>query len=61
MDIGALSMALSNQNLASAVSMSVMKLNMDTATQLNTDIVQNLKALELSVSPNLGSNIDISI
>ena len=61
MDIGALSMALSNQNLASAVSMSVMKLNMDTATQLNTDIVQNLKALELSVSPNLGGNIDISI
>ena len=61
MDIVSLSMALSAQELSSQVSMAVTKLNMDQMEQSGTALVENMKAMELSVNPNVGSQIDLSI
>lgn len=61
MDIASLSMALSSQQLNSAVSLAVTKLNMDNMEVMNSNLIENMKAMELSVNPNAGSQIDISI
>ena len=56
MDIAALSMGLSQMKLANEVSVSVMKLAMDTGQSQMDDMV---KVMEQSVNPNLGGNLDI--
>lgn len=65
MDIAALSTALSQGKIAQQASISVLRMSMDTALQQANDFTQMLqaqtKALELSVQPHLGSNLDIRI
>lgn len=58
MDITALSPSLSQANLMTQVSTSVLKLSMDTVEQSMEGMV---KMMETSVNPELGSNIDIRI
>ncbi|HAB60204.1 MAG TPA: putative motility protein [Lachnospiraceae bacterium] len=58
MDITALSSGLSQANLMSQVSTSVLKLSMDTVEQSMDNMI---KMMETSVNPNLGGTIDISI
>lgn len=65
MDIAALSMGLSQMKVAQEASISVMKMAMDAGqTQMN-DMVQmvqqNTKMMEQSVTPHLGSNLDIKL
>ena len=61
MDIAAMSMALSQMNIGSQVSMAVMNLGMDQMEQSGPDLVESLKNIELSVNPNVGSKIDIRL
>lgn len=58
MDITAFSSGLSQANLMSQVSASVLKLSMDTVEQSMDNMI---KMMETSVNPNLGGTIDISI
>lgn len=59
MDIAALSAGMSQMKLAQAVSVSVAKkMSMDTAKTQATEMV---KALEQSVQPHLGGNIDLRL
>lgn len=61
MDIAALSMSLSNMELGTQVSVAVMNLGKSQLEQTGGKLVQDLRNLELSVNPNVGSSIDISI
>ena len=65
MDIAALSMSLSQMKAAQQVSISVMKLSMDTAKNQGSEMVQmiqsNTRMLEQSVTPHLGASIDIRL
>lgn len=66
MDIAALSMSMAKQQLGTAVSMAVTKMTMDSveqnAAQL-TEMIQDtsVQQMELSVNPNVGSQIDIRL
>ena len=61
MDIAALSMAMSQMNLGTQVGIAVTKLSMDTATESGQMMTDMLKSMELSVNPNIGSQIDIKL
>lgn len=65
MDIAALSMNLSQMKVAQEASMSVLKMAMETAKVQSVDVVQliesSTKAMEASISPHVGGNIDISL
>lgn len=61
MDIASLSTALASQELSTAVSMAVTKLTMDSIEQNGTNLAESMKQMELSVNPNVGSNIDIRL
>ncbi len=65
MDIAGLSISLSQMKAAQQVSMSVMKLSMDTAKNQGSEMIQMMqdatKMLERSVMPHLGANIDIRL
>lgn len=61
MDIAALSMSLSNMALSTQVGVAVMNLGKSQLEQTGGQLVQDLRNLELSVNPNVGSNIDITI
>ena len=61
MDIAALSMAMSQMNLGTQVGVAVTKLSMDTATESGQMMTDMLKSMELSVNPNIGSQIDIKL
>ena len=61
MDIAALSMAMSQQNLGLQVGVAVTKLAMDTGEQSNQLMMDMMKQMEMSVNPNLGSQIDIKL
>ncbi|HIG0359180.1 TPA: YjfB family protein [Clostridium sporogenes] len=56
MDIGRMSMSLNQGKLAQAVSLSVMKMTMNTAKE---NAVQMTEMIKESVNPNLGQNIDL--
>lgn len=58
MDIGKLSMAMANTELATAVSTKVLDMSLENV-ETSGDSIK--KMLELSVQPNLGANLDISI
>ncbi|MEJ8552680.1 YjfB family protein [Tepidibacter sp. Z1-5] len=65
MDIAAMSIGLSQINLGNQIGLSVMKNVMDTSQQ-NANIINKMmntsvKAMEKSVSPHLGNNIDIKL
>ena len=65
MDIAGLSMSLSQMKATQQVSVSVMKLSMDTAKNHGSEMVQmiqnNTRMLEQSVTPHLGASIDIKL
>lgn len=61
MDIASLSTALASQELSTAVSMAVTKLTMDSIEQNGANLAESMKQMELSVNPNVGSNIDIRL
>jgi hypothetical protein len=58
MDIAALSAGISQMKMAQAVSIKVAKLSMDSAETMATEMV---KALEQSVQPHKGGNIDLRL
>ncbi|AQQ54152.1 YjfB family protein [Planococcus lenghuensis] len=63
MDIAALSMTLSQVNVRQEANVSVMKKVMDQAESNGQGVIKmlqesNTKAMELSVQPHIGSNID---
>ena len=58
MDIAALSMGLSQMQLAQEVGVSVMKMAMETSEVQVADLT---KMMEQSVNPHLGGKIDISL
>lgn len=58
MDIAALSMGLSQMNIANQVSTSVMKMAMDNGTEQIEGLTQ---MMEQSVNPHLGSSLDIKL
>lgn len=57
MDVAAISMGLSNSSLASAVSLSVIKLQMNN----NDDLAKGMEEMmnNMAVDPNRGINLDI--
>ncbi len=61
MDIAALSMAVSQMNVGTQVSMAVTKLSMDTAEQSSNMMTEMLRNMEQSVNPNVGKHIDIKL
>ncbi len=58
MDIAALSMGLSQMQVAQEAGISVMKIAMDTATSQSKDLS---KMMEQMATPHLGGTIDISL
>lgn len=58
MDIAAMSIGLSQMNLAQEISTSVMKMAMDTAKTQTSDLT---KMMEHATAPHLGSSVDISL
>ena len=58
MDIAALSMAMAQTKVTTQVSTQVLKLSMDQSETTGRELT---KMMELSVNPNLGANLDISI
>lgn len=58
MDIASLSMSMSASSLMNEVSMQVLDMSLDNMQELGDGM---RKMLEMSVNPNVGSNIDISL
>lgn len=58
MDIAALSMGLSQANIMSAVSVSVLSMNLDTVEESGAAMI---KMMEQSVNPQLGQSVDIKL
>ena len=58
MDIAAISMAMSQQNLMTDINVALLSKGLDNVEELGDDMV---KMMEQSVHPNLGSNIDIMV
>lgn len=56
MDIGGLSMSLNQGKLAQAVSLSLMKITMNTAKE---NAVQMTEMIKESVNPDIGQNVDL--
>ncbi len=66
MDIAALSMSMAKQQLGTAVSMAVTKMTMDSVEQNAANLTEMMQSasvqqMELSVNPNVGSQIDIRL
>lgn len=65
MDIAAMSTMMSQAKVQQQASLSVMKMAMDTAGNnsqaLNEMMNSNAKAMELSVNPHLGGNLDLKL
>lgn len=57
MDIAALSMSMAQQKTHDAVSLSLMRMVMDTNKQGGADMIQMMETM--AVDPNLGLNLDI--
>lgn len=61
MDIAALSVAASLANTQASAQMAVLKMGKEQLQQSGADMIQMMKSMELSVNPNVGANIDISL
>ena len=63
MDIAGLSMAMAQNNIGTKVSIAVLGKAMDTAESQGAQIVKMIDgaAMQHSVQPHLGGNIDISV
>ena len=62
MDIAALAMTMSQINIQNDVGTAVLSKALDTQESMGNQIVNMIdrSAMEVSVNPNIGSNIDIS-
>lgn len=58
MDIAEISTAMSQANILNAVNTAVLDMSLDMAETTSDNLT---KMMELSVNPNIGSNIDVSI
>ncbi|MBQ2275453.1 MAG: YjfB family protein [Lachnospiraceae bacterium] len=58
MDIAEVSMMLQHTELSTQIGTAVMKLSMDNMEQVEDGLT---KMMEMSVQPNIGANIDISV
>lgn len=63
MDVAGVSMALSQANLSSKVGVAMLSKSLDLNSTLGQGLVEiiDASAMELSVNPTVGSNIDIRI
>ncbi|MGF7059801.1 YjfB family protein [Brassicibacter mesophilus] len=65
MDIAAMSTMVSQSNVQHQASLSVLKLSMDASKAQAVDLTKMLqtstKAMEMSVSPHVGGNVDIKL
>ncbi|MGL4362156.1 MAG: YjfB family protein [Cellulosilyticaceae bacterium] len=62
MDIAALSIAMSQMNVATEVGAAVTKLSMDTTKTQSSQFMQDMiKSIEQSVNPGVGTVIDIKL
>lgn len=61
MDIAALSMSMANSNLASQVSLAVLKMGKEMMQDNAGQMTDMMKQMEQSVQPHVGSTIDISL
>ena len=65
MDIGALSMMMSQGQVQQQAGVSVMKMAMDVASSqgdmMTSLLSETAKSLEMSVQPNLGATVDIRV
>jgi len=63
MDIAGLSTALANMEVQSAVSVAVLSKALDTNAALGGGVVDMIssQAMELSVNPDIGANLDIRV
>lgn len=65
MDIAAMSTMLSQSSIQQQASLSVLKLSMDSAkvqaVNMAEMLQQSTKAMEMSVHPHLGGNVDIKL
>jgi len=58
MDIGALSMILSQSRVQQSAGIAVMKIAMDSSKETTTQLTEMMG--NVSVKPNLGNNLDVS-
>lgn len=58
MDISEISVSMNQTSLMNAVSTAVLSMSLDTAETAGENMI---KMMELSVNPNIGSNIDVSV
>ncbi len=61
MDIAALSMSLSQMEAITNVGIAVTKMGIDMAQDAGASMTNIIKDMELSVSPDLGSLIDVRV
>lgn len=62
MDIPGLSMTLSQMDLSSKVGVAMLRKSMDNAEASGNALVEMMdRSMELSVNPNIGSNIDLLV
>lgn len=61
MAIASLSTAMATQEAMEQIGVSLLKKTLDQTTAMNTDMVNMIKNMELSVNPNVGSLFDMSI
>lgn len=63
MDIASLSMSVANNRLGSTVGTAVLGKSLDMAEKMGQGVVNmmNSSAMELSVNPSVGSNLDIRL
>ena len=63
MDIAALSMAMAQDRLGTQIGVAVLDKSMDTAESTGAQLVQMIDsaAMQRSVNPHIGGNIDISV
>ena len=62
MNIPALSMSLSQVNLGNQISIAMLSKSLDTAEAAGAAMIDMMnKSMELSINPNIGGNIDLSV
>lgn len=62
MDIAALSIAMSKSELQTDVGVAMLDKTMEATTELGAGLVKMIdRSMELSVNPNIGSNIDVLV
>jgi hypothetical protein len=61
MDVTALAVDINNLKLSNDVGISVLKKAMDVTKQQSSELLDEIKELELSINPAIGSNVNTRI